>query len=442
MQRLANDLTRKFPTPKSLLRHRNVTEKIPAGYRWTVRNPPPFFQSTTSSTFTLPGSNTSVRLELLRKDLPEESGAGSENTTTTGEDKSSGSGASSGASVSSGRFFLNVWQTHTPQAQSAVGIIRGGAKSSTSSSESAPTSDSATHQVNPGGAGKKSITLRVLVNEKEAHRSPLSAISDTIEIPTFSRAGDEGLQVEDAGQSFEVECIEEPEGAGSSAQFVRHDGGSFAAGMKENGEAGQTENGNSSAKEVDHEKEILQTVQVDGELSARWRLRSPQGHALFPKDRVAPQLAATATSMENANELLLASQTLVSTPFRLFHVHLGDFWLECLPNYPHENFGLLFFRLGYPGLSVRAELSVGDNFRKTVVVTGRSTLEEDIKADACLQVNFASLLPASTCGLEGGDSSESTRQRVLSSLEAKVTLLEILKVPPKLQDLAGSMSGK
>ncbi|CAD7957918.1 unnamed protein product [Amoebophrya sp. A25] len=113
-------------------------------------------------------------------------------------------------------------------------------------------------------------------------------------------------------------------------------------------------------------------------------------------------------------------EPLVSTPFRLFHVGLGDFWLEFLPMHPHRNFGTLFFRLGYPDLAVRATLSVGSSFRKSVVVTGRSALEEDLEKDACLQVNF-----------DVADAWDTAN----SGLSFKVELEEILNLPPKLRDL-------
>lgn len=116
--------------------------------------------------------------------------------------------------------------------------------------------------------------------------------------------------------------------------------------------------------------------------------------------------------------------TLVSAPFRLRHVLLGDFWLELIAN--PDGTALLFFKCGYPDLGVRVQLEVSENFTKTFVAKGRASVGEDMKAEAYLRVN-----KFMDSGNTGGESQETDSD--FSELTIKAELLELVKIPKKLR---------
>lgn len=151
---------------------------------------------------------------------------------------------------------------------------------------------------------------------------------------------------------------------------------------------------------------MRQTIEVLGEDIAVWRIRFGQHfdetRSVMSKwlsdvgatlGRTPPDVGPS-THTEEGREVASSSagdsSALVSTPFRLNHVHLGDFWLEF---HPHgRDVARVIFRCGYPGLTVSAQVEVrgpaGAVFQKQVVARGRSCRMPAPEEEATLLANF------------------------------------------------------
>ena len=167
-----------------------------------------------------------------------------------------------------------------------------------------------------------------------------------------------------------------------------------------------------------------QSVDVYGESEATWTIRFDAGQNDFSK----------CFGGSDANT------PLISTPFRLHHVLLGDFWLELHPNTPYPNFASVLFKCGYPGLVVQANVSVvgasapdADGVttpvvycEKTITSTGQTPTEEDMKAGAFLSANFGEGLAASP--------SEPTCWSGAGEIMIMVKVDRILQMPSNLKE--------
>lgn len=140
---------------------------------------------------------------------------------------------------------------------------------------------------------------------------------------------------------------------------------------------------------------------------------------------------STSTSSSSSQPQPPGPTKIISTPFRLHHVLLGDFWLEFVPHTPNPGYGSVFFKCGYPDLGVKVNLQLlgpeGDssssespepsNFSKEFVSLGRASIKEDIDAGAYLSVNF------NQADSWAGD----------GEIRVKAQLRELVKLPGKLR---------
>lgn len=83
-------------------------------------------------------------------------------------------------------------------------------------------------------------------------------------------------------------------------------------------------------------------------------------------------------------------QPIESQAFRFYHVLLGDFYLELLPNKPHPKYCALLLRFNLPDLVVKARLASGEEnqFSKSCVFRGGDASETAMKEGAFLAVNL------------------------------------------------------
>lgn len=117
------------------------------------------------------------------------------------------------------------------------------------------------------------------------------------------------------------------------------------------------------------------------------------------------------------NPLATMNEPLVSPPFRLHHVLLGDMWFELHPNTPHPRYASIFFRIGQPELVMQVRVKVGP-FDTTLNVTGGADIDDARKTESFLAANLE--VPTVWSDLENGE------------LNIIVELMNIVRLPKGL----------
>jgi len=173
---------------------------------------------------------------------------------------------------------------------------------------------------------------------------------------------------------------------------------------------------------------LQDAVSADGVIHVSLQLQAP---AVAPGESMPPSAPALQQSLNvtnlqfaewrifQATQLVGSSQLVTSPPFRMHHVLLGDMYLELLPGSPVAGQCRIFFRCRVPTMRLSLDLDVGGVFSKNLIVTGKSTHEEDIKSETCLQVNLEAP------GVLGKD----------DTLTVRCSLDKVVSIPPALQDM-------
>merc|ERR1712194_24678 len=257
--------------------------------------------------------------------------------------------------------------------------------------------------------------------------------------------GDEaprGCNVEVIVESRDIECASDRTSSAAN-YFQQCNATTSSSNQADDVEEPNTEAENSPSKIG--EPIMLQTIEVIGDDQAVWRLKfSKQTRnltKLFELRNPTPNLDESDTLKRVSR---LDPSILISTPFSLKHVLLGDFWLEFMPrgpkNWNAHNSGAAFFKCGYPDLAVRVKLELlGESnfvplgtrdtvgygatkadpnsiFSNTFVASGGTDLSNDINAGAFLSVNF---------GMKEAWAAD-------GDIRVRATLLDVVKLPPKL----------
>jgi len=147
------------------------------------------------------------------------------------------------------------------------------------------------------------------------------------------------------------------------------------------------ENNNTYESRICHNEdhiivEVAQAKNAEGE-TAVTKPPVSAAHTLT----VLGELAAKWTIGLGSNPFATMNEALISPPYRLHHVLLGDMWFELHPNTPHPRYASIFFRIGQPELVMQVRVRVGP-FDKILTVSGGSDIDEARRTEQFLATNL------------------------------------------------------